>query len=49
MNHEENEIVLPGEILCTYEEYTPSDWTYVDEGYVKSSIYEYINERMPSN
>ena len=39
MNHEENEIVLPGEILCTYEEYTHSDWTYVEEGYVKSSIY----------
>lgn len=39
MNHKENDIVLPGEILCTYEEYIPSDWTYVEEGYIKASIY----------
>ncbi|OED30762.1 exosome complex RNA-binding protein Csl4 [Methanosphaera sp. WGK6] len=39
MNHKENELVLPGEILCTYEEYIPSDWTYVEDGHVKASIY----------
>ena len=39
MIHEENDIVLPGEILCTYEEYTPSNWTYVEDGYIKASIY----------
>lgn len=38
MNHKENEYVFPGEILCAYEEYIPSDWTYVDEGQVKASI-----------
>ena len=38
MNHKENEYVFPGEVLCAYEEYLPSDWTYVDEGYVKASI-----------
>jgi exosome complex component CSL4 len=38
MNHKENEYVFPGEVLCAYEEYIPSDWTYVDEGYVKASI-----------
>lgn len=38
MNHKENDLVLPGEILCTYEEYIPSDWTYVEDGYVKASI-----------
>lgn len=39
MNHKENELVLPGEVLCTYEEYVPSDWTYVENGYIKASIY----------
>lgn len=38
MNHKENDLVLPGEILCTYEEYIPSSWTYVEEGYIKASI-----------
>ena len=38
MNHKENEYVFPGEILCAYEEYIPSDWPYVDEGQVKASI-----------
>jgi exosome complex component CSL4 len=38
MNHKENDLVLPGEILCTYEEYVPSDWTYVEDGYIKASI-----------
>ena len=38
MNHKENEYVFPGEVLCAYEEYMPSDWTYVDDGYVKASI-----------
>lgn len=38
MNHKENEYVFPGEILCAYEEYIPSDWTYVDDGQVKASI-----------
>lgn len=38
MNHKENDYVLPGEILCAYEEYIPSEWTYVDEGYIKASI-----------
>ena len=37
MNHEDGDYVLPGEILCSYEEYAPSDWTYVEEGYVKSN------------
>lgn len=38
MNHKENDLVLPGEILCTYEEYIPSEWTYVDDGFIKSSV-----------
>ncbi|RAP45750.1 MAG: hypothetical protein BZ135_05185 [Methanosphaera sp. rholeuAM6] len=38
MNHKENDLVLPGEILCTYEEYIPSSWTYVEEGFIKASI-----------
>lgn len=38
MNHKENDLVLPGEVLCTYEEYIPSNWTYVEEGYIKASI-----------
>lgn len=38
MNHKENDLVLPGTILCTYEEYIPSEWTYVEDGYIKSSI-----------
>lgn len=38
MNHKENEYVFPGEVLCAYEEYIPSDWTYVEDGYVKASI-----------
>ncbi len=43
MNHEQGEVVLPGEVLCTYEEYVPSDWTYVEDGYIKASIYGYLN------
>lgn len=39
MIHKENDIVLPGESLCTYEEYAPSSWTYVENGYIKASIY----------
>ncbi len=38
MNHKENDLVSPGEILCTYEEYIPSEWTYVEDGYIKASI-----------
>ena len=38
MNHKDNDLVLPGDILCTYEEYIASDWTYVEDGYVKASI-----------
>lgn len=38
MNHKENDLVLPGEVLCTYEEYIPSKWTYVEDGYIKASI-----------
>ncbi len=38
MNHKENDLVLLGEVLCTYEEYIPSDWTYVEDGYIKASI-----------
>ena len=38
MNHKENDLVLPGEVLCTYEEYIPSSWTYVEDGYIKASI-----------
>lgn len=38
MNHRKDEYVFPGEVLCTYEEYVPSSWTYVEEGYVKASI-----------
>ena len=38
MNHKENDLVLPGDILCSYEEYIASDWTYVEDGYVKASI-----------
>ncbi len=38
MNHKENDLVLHGEVLCTYEEYIPSDWTYVEDGYIKASI-----------
>lgn len=39
MQYKNNEVVLPGDILCTYEEYIPSKWTYVEDGYVKSSIF----------
>lgn len=39
MDHKEDDIVLPGEILCTYEEFIPADWTYVEDGYIKSSIF----------
>lgn len=38
MNHKNNEYVLPGDILCTYEQYIPSDWTYIEDGYIKASI-----------
>lgn len=38
MNLKENDLVLPGEVLCTYEEYIPSEWTYVENGYVKASV-----------
>ncbi|MBE6488716.1 MAG: RNA-binding protein [Methanosphaera stadtmanae] len=38
MNHKENEYVFPGEVLCTYEEYVSSEWTYVDDGFVKAGI-----------
>ena len=37
MNHEDGDYVLPGEILCSYEEYAPSNWTYVEKGYVKAN------------
>lgn len=39
MNHKPDEYVYPGETLCTYEEYIPSNGTYVDGGYVKASTY----------
>lgn len=42
VTHKHADIVLPGEILCTYEEYIPSDWTYVEDGYIKSSIFGYL-------
>ncbi len=38
-DHEESNVVLPGQVLCTYEEYIPSDWTYVEDGFIKASIY----------
>ncbi|MBE6485840.1 MAG: RNA-binding protein [Methanosphaera stadtmanae] len=38
MNHKDNDLVLLGEVLCTYEEYIPSDWTYVEDGNIKASI-----------
>ena len=38
MNLKENDLVLPGEVLCTYEEYIPSEWTYVENGYIKASV-----------
>ena len=38
MIHKNNDIVLPGDVLCTYEEYIPSDWTYVDDGLIKADI-----------
>ena len=38
MNHKENDLVLLGEVLCTYEEYIPSSWTYVEDGMIKASI-----------
>ena len=38
MFHKENDFVLPGEVLCTYEEYIPSEWTYIEDGFVKASI-----------
>ena len=38
MIHKKDELVLPGDILCTYEEYIPANWTYVEEGYIKASI-----------
>lgn len=42
MNHKQADIVFPGEILCTYEEYIPSKWTYVEDGYIKASIFGYL-------
>ncbi len=42
MNHKENDIVLPGETLCTYEEYIPAEWTYIDDGIIKSAIHGII-------
>lgn len=39
MNHKQGDIVLPGEKLCTCEEYISLKWTYIDnEGYIRSSI-----------
>ena len=42
MNHKQGDVVLPGEVLCTYEEFIPSDWTYVEDGYIKASIFGYL-------
>ncbi|MCD7781384.1 MAG: exosome complex RNA-binding protein Csl4 [Methanosphaera sp.] len=39
MDCDDKSIVLPGDKLCSYEEYIPSDWTYVEDGYIKASIY----------
>ena len=38
MYHKNNDLVLLGEVLCTYEEYIPSSWTYVEDGNIKASI-----------
>ena len=38
MYHKDNDLVLLGEVLCTYEEYIPSSWTYVEDGNIKASI-----------
>ncbi len=38
MNHKNNDLVLLGEVLCAYEEYVPSDWTFVEDGSIKASI-----------
>lgn len=38
MIHKDGDRVLPGEVLCAYEEYIPSDWTYVEDGLVRASV-----------
>lgn len=38
MINKNNQQVLPGDTLCSYEEYIPSNWTYIEDGYVKASI-----------